>query len=424
MSSDLLTVLDSLGRERGIERTVLIEAVEAAILSASKKTLESMPKVRVSMDPISGQIRVFSEKKVVKEVKDSSLEIALAKAKEIDVTLKEGDECEVEVTPQNFGRIAAQAARQVIMQKIREAERANIYQEFEGRQGEIITGIVEKFEQGNVIISIGKAGAILPQRERSPGENYRQGERITAYILEVKKVTHGPQIILSRTHPVLVKKLFELEVPEISEGTVEIKSVAREPGERSKVAVVTSVEKVDAVGACVGFRGSRVKAIVRELSGERVDIVRWDEDMVTFISNALSPAEIVEIKMDKEKQEASLIVSDEKLSLAIGKKGQNVRLAAKLTGWRINIRGESEAAEERKEARHSLAQLPGVGQKLAQTLSESGFHSLQDLAGVELSKLMKVPGIGEKKAEKIQVDAREIQKQGIKTQRKVRHRGT
>ncbi len=417
MSSELLTVLDSLGRERGIGREVLVEAVEAAILSATKKTFESMPKARVSMDPTSGQIRVFSERKVVKKVKDSSLEIALARAKEMDAALKEGDECEVEITPRNFGRIAAQAARQVIMQKIREAERANIYQEFEGRQGEIITGTVEKFEQGNVIINLGKAVAILPQRERSPGENYRQGERITAYILEVKKISYGPQIILSRTHPTLVRKLFELEVPEISEGTVEIKFVAREPGERSKVAVVTSMEKVDAVGACVGFRGSRVKAIVRELSGERVDIVRWDEDIAAFISNALSPAEIVKIKMDKGKQEASLIVSDEKLSLAIGKRGQNVRLAAKLTGWRINIKGESEAAEEKKETMHSLAQLPGVGQKLAQILSEAGFHSLQEIAGAEPSKLVKVPGIGKKKAEKIQIDAREItkeQKQGAK----------
>ncbi len=411
MSSELLTILDSLGREKGIEREILIEAVEAAVLSAFRKTLESMPAARVSMDRTSGQIKIFSQKKVVKEVKKPSREIALAEAKKIDAALEEGDESEVEVTPRNFGRIAAQAARQVIMQKIREAERANIYQEFAGRQGEIITGTVEKFEQGNVIINLGRAVAVLPQRERSPGENYRQGERITAYILEVKKVSHGPQVVLSRTHPALVKKLFELEVPEISEGTVEIKVVARDPGERSKIAVVTSLEKVDSVGACVGFKGSRVKAIVRELSGERVDIVRWNEDMATFISNALSPAEIVEIKMDQEKQEANLIVSDEKLSLAIGKRGQNVRLAARLTGWKINIRGESEVAEERKKMVRGLAQLPGVGQKLAQILSEAGFHNVQKIAGTELSKLMKVPGIGKKKAEKMQMDAREIIKE-------------
>ena len=411
MSSELLTILDSLGREKGIEREILIEAVEAAVLSAFRKTLESMPAARVSMDRTSGQIKIFSQKKVVKEVKKPSREIALAEAKKIDAALEEGDESEVEVTPRNFGRIAAQAARQVIMQKIREAERANIYQEFAGRQGEIITGTVEKFEQGNVIINLGRAVAVLPQRERSPGENYRQGERITAYILEVKKVSHGPQVVLSRTHPALVKKLFELEVPEISEGTVEIKVVARDPGERSKIAVVTSLEKVDSVGACVGFKGSRVKAIVRELSGERVDIVRWNEDMATFISNALSPAEIVEIKMDQEKQEANLIVSDEKLSLAIGKRGQNVRLAARLTGWKINIRGESEVAEEREKMVRGLAQLPGVGQKLAQILSEAGFHNVQKIAGTELSKLMKVPGIGKKKAEKMQMDAREIIKE-------------
>lgn len=417
MDNEFLTVLDSLGREKGIEREVLMKAVEAAILSASKKTFESMPKVRVSLDRTSGQIRIFSGKKVVKKVENPSREVSLTEAKKIDATLKEGDECEVEVTPRNFGRIAAQAARQVIMQKIREAERANVYQEFEGRQGETITGVVEKFEQGNIIISLGKAEAILPQRERCPGENYRQGERITAYILEVKKVSHGPQIILSRTHPALVRKLFELEVPEVSEGTLEIKAVAREPGERSKVAVTSSMEKVDSVGACVGFKGSRVKAIVRELSGERVDIVRWDKDPAVFISNALSPAEIVDIKIDKEKQEADLIVSDEKLSLAIGKKGQNVRLAARLTGWRINIRGESEAAEEREKTMRGLTQLPGVGQKLAQTLSEAGFHSVQEIARAELSKLMKVPGIGKKKAEKIQTDAKEVakeQKQGTK----------
>ena len=406
MSGELLTILDSLGREKGIEREVLMRAVEAAVLSASRKTLESTPKARVSMDATSGQIKVFSRKKVVEKVENSSLEIALAEAKEIDAALEEGDECEVEVTPQNFGRIAAQAARQVIMQKIREAERANIYQEFEERQGEIIAGIVEKFEQGNVIVNIGKAEAVLPQRERCPGENYRQGERITAYILEVNRISHGPQIVLSRTHPALVKKLFELEIPEIHEGTVEIKSVAREPGERSKVAVATSVEKVDSVGACVGFKGNRVKAIVRELGGERVDIVRWDENPSVFVGNALSPAEIVEIKIDEKKKEANLIISDEKLSLAIGKRGQNVRLAARLTGWRINLRGETEATEEQKNALRGLTQLPGVGEKLAQTLNEAGFHNVQKIAGTELSVLMKVPGIGKKKAEKIQADAK------------------
>lgn len=414
MSSELLTILDSLGREKGIEREVLIEAVEAAVLSASRKTMEFVPLSGVLMDRMSGEIKIFSKKKVVKKTQDPYLEIALTEAKEIDATLEEGDESEVEVTPRNFGRIAAQAARQVIMQKIREAERANTYQEFEKRQGEIITGTVEKFEQGSVIINLGKTEAILPQRERSSGENYRQGERITAYILEVKKVNHGPQIVLSRTHPTLVKKLFELEVPEISEGTVEIKAIARDPGERSKIAVVTSLEKVDPVGACVGFKGSRVKAIVRELSGERVDIIRWNEDMATFIGNALNPAEIVEIKMNKEKQEANLIVSDEKLSLAIGKRGQNVRLAARLTGWRINIKGESEAAEKREKAVRDLAQLPGVGPKLAQILSEAKFSGLQEIARAELSKLMKVPGIGEKKAEKMQMDAREMIKEASK----------
>ncbi|NOX98110.1 MAG: transcription termination/antitermination protein NusA [Nitrospirae bacterium] len=414
MNGELLAILDSLGREKGIDREVLVEAVEAAVLSAYKKTLEAMPKARVSMDRESGQISVFSKRKAVKEINDPAREILLAEAKKIDATLKEGDECEVEVTPRNFGRIAAQAARQVIMQKIREAERSNIYQEFEEKQGEIITGVVEKFEQGNVIINLGKAEAILPQRERCPGENYRQGERITAYILEVKKISHGPQIILSRTHPALVRKLFELEVPEIAQGTVEIKFVAREPGERSKIAVATSVEKVDSVGSCVGFRGSRVKAVVRELSGERVDIVRWDEDPAIFISNALSPAEIVEIKMDEEKREASLIISNEKLSLAIGKRGQNVRLAARLTGWRINLRGESEVAEERKAAIQGLTQLPGVGEKLAETLIETGFHNVRKIAEAELSELMKVPGIGKRKAEKMQMDAKEVAKQSRK----------
>lgn len=411
MNKDILDILDSLGKEKGIKPEVLIKAVEAAVLSAFNKTREFMPRARVSMDRTSGQIRVFSGKEVVNKVENPFREIALTEARKIDATLKVGDECEVEVTPRNFGRIAAQAARQVIMQKIRAAEQDNVYHEFEGRQGEIITGTVEKFEQGNVIIGLGKAEAILPQRERPPGENYRQGERITAYILEVKKISHGPQIILSRTHPSLVKKLFELEVPEISEGTLEIKFVAREPGERSKIAVTTSMEKVDSVGACVGFKGSRVKAIVRELSGERVDIVRWDEDPAVFISNALSPAEIVEIKMDKDKQEANLVVPDEKLSLAIGKRGQNVRLAARLTGWKINLRGESELASEREKIIGSLAQLPGVGQKLAETLIEAGFHSLQEIAGAELSKLMEVPGIGKKKAEKMQMDAKTNTKQ-------------
>lgn len=407
MSGDLLAILDSMGKERGIDREVLIEAVEAAILSASKKAFESMPKARVSIDRTTGRIGVFSNKEVVAKVTHPSREIGLTEAKEINPDLKIGETIEVEVTHRDFGRIAAQTARQVIIQKIREAERDNIYREYETRQGEITNGAVERFEHGNVIIDLGNTEALLPQRERCPGENFRQGDRITAYILEVRKASRGPQIILSRTHPVLVRKLFELEVPEIHQGAVEIKSIAREPGERSKVAVSASMKNVDSVGACVGVRGTRIKSIMRELRGEKIDIVRWDEDLATFITNALSPAQIMDIKINEKEKESHIIASDEQLSLAIGKKGQNVRLAAKLTGWKINIRGQSEAVRERKEAFLNLTKLPGVGRGLAEALSQAGFHSLKELAGAGIKKLTEVPGIGKKKAEKIQAAAKE-----------------
>ncbi|MCD5391083.1 transcription termination factor NusA [candidate division NPL-UPA2 bacterium] len=410
MSENLLGILDSMGRERGIDREILIEAVEAAILSASKKAFKSMPEARVSIDRTTGKIGVFSSKKVVDRVTHPSEEIGLTEVRQINPDLKMGDECEVEVTPRDFGRIAAQTARQVIIQKIREAERDNIYREYEEKQGEITTGAVERFEHGDVIIDLGNTEALLPQRERCPGENFRQGDRITAYILEVRKASRGPQIILSRTHPGLVRKLFELEVPEIHQGAVEIKSVAREPGERSKVAVSTSMENVDSVGTCVGVRGTRIKSIMRELRGERIDIVRWDEDPVTFITNALSPAKIMDIKINSAERQSDILVSDEQLSLAIGKKGQNVRLAAKLTGWRINIRGQSEAQVEKEKTVLSLTKLPGVGRGLAEALSQAGFHDLKQLAGAEIKKLTEAPGIGKKKAEKIIVAAKEILK--------------
>ncbi|MCK4436678.1 transcription termination/antitermination protein NusA [bacterium] len=410
MSENLLAILESMGKERGIDQEILIEAVEAAILSASKKAFESMPQARVSIDRTTGRIRVFSSKKVSAKVTHPSQEIGLTEAKEINPDLKIGETIEVEVTPRDFGRIAAQTARQVIIQKIREAERDNIYREYEEKEGEIITGAVERFEHGNVILDLGNTEALLPQRERCPGENFRQGERITAYILEVRKASRGPQVILSRTHPGLVRKLFELEIPEIHQGEVEIKLVTREPGERSKVAVSTHMKNVDSVGACVGVRGTRIKSIMRELGGERIDIIRWDEEPAAFITNALSPAKIIDIKINEVGKKSNVIVSNDQLSLAIGKKGQNVRLAAKLTGWDIDIKGESEVKAEKEKIVLDFTKIPGVGKGLAGALSQAGLGSLKELAEAEIKNLTKVPGVGKKKAEKIQIAAKEILK--------------
>jgi len=338
-----MQAFEQLGKEKGIAPEILFDAIEAALISAYKRNFGSAQNVMVSLDRLTGEIHVYARKNVVEEVTDSRLEMSLAEAKSIDPRYGLEDIIEVEVTPKDFGRIAAQTAKQVVVQRIREAERGIIYEEFSNRESDILTGIVQRMEQKNVFIDLGKAEAILAPSEQIAGETYRHGDRLKTYIIEVKKTTKGPQILVSRTHPGLLKRLFELEVPKIHDGVVEIKSVAREPGLRSKIAVHSRDENVDPVGSCVGHKGMRVQTIVNELKGEKIDIVKWSVDPAKYISNALSPAKVVSVEVNEAEKISKVIVPDYQLSLAIGKEGQNARLAAKLTGWKIDIKSESQA---------------------------------------------------------------------------------
>jgi|SRR5690554_1713 len=342
---EFIDAVDQLEDEKGISKELLFDAVEAALISAYKKNFSSLQNVRVELNRDTGKIKVFSQKEVVEDVDDPMEQISLRDALKISPAYTLGDLAEIEVTPKNFGRIAAQAAKQVVIQKIREAERDKIYHEFSNRESEVVTGIVEHLEQGNVFVDIGKTEAILPPSEQLEGENYEPQTRIKVYVLEVKNSSKGPQVFVSRTHPGLIKRLFEAEVPEIYDGTVEVKSVSREAGQRSKIAVWSDDENVDPVGACVGPRGMRVQAIVDELRGEKLDIVRWNEDPQIFTANALSPAKVTSVTVDISEKVANIVVPDSQLSLAIGKEGQNARLAAKLTGWKIDIKSESQIQE-------------------------------------------------------------------------------
>jgi len=346
MNDDLFAAITSLEKEKGISKEVLFEALEVALVSAYKRNFQSSPAVRVSIDRETGEIKVFSQLKVVEEVESEEQEVSLYEARVYEPRCQLGDYIEMEVTPKEFGRIAAQTAKQVVIQRIREAERELIYENFTDRTEEIITGLVRRFEHKNVIIDLGRTEAILPVEEQIPHERYRQGERVKTYIMEVKKTTKGPQIIVSRTHTGFLKRLFEMEVPEIYEGIVEIKAAAREAGHRSKLAVYSSNKDIDPVGACVGPRGSRVQAISNELKGEKIDIIKWNEETEEYIANSLSPAKVSSVILNSEKKEATVIVPDNQLSLAIGKEGQNARLAAKISGWKIDISSETQYAEK------------------------------------------------------------------------------
>ncbi|MBP3781263.1 MAG: transcription termination/antitermination protein NusA [Selenomonas sp.] len=343
---EFLETLRELSHERGIDEEFLFEAIEAALITAYKRNFGSAQNVRVTLSRDTGTYHVYAVKTVVEDAADEITEISLAQARTIAPDYEVGDVIEIEVTPANFGRVAAQTAKQVVVQRIREAERGMIYEEFQSRESDILTGLVQRVENRNVFIDLGKTEAVLTPTEQIPTETYAHGDRIKAFIVEVKKTNKGPQVVVSRTHPGLLKRLFELEVPEIQEGIVEIKSVAREPGNRSKIAVWSKDEAVDPVGSCVGYRGMRVQAIVDELGSEKIDIVKWSEDPAKFIANALSPAKVVSVAVNEAEKVSRVVVPDYQLSLAIGKEGQNARLAAKLTGWKIDIKSETQAADE------------------------------------------------------------------------------
>jgi len=395
MNNELLTVVEYMERERGIDREVLLSAVESALLSAAKKSVSPAEDLRIEIDRKTCDIRAFARVRVVEQVKAPHDEILLANAVRIKPDAKLGDMVDMEVTPKNFGRIAAQTAKQAILHKIRQAEKDRVFEEYKDRSGDIVSGTVRRFERSDVVIDLGRAEALMPGRERVPTEEYQVGDRVRALILSVDSNPQGPQIILSRSHPDFVRRLFELEVSEIADKTVEIKGIAREAGFRTKLAVLSHDDKVDPVGACVGMRGIRVKNIVRELSGEKIDIVRWHDDVKTFVTNALAPAKLVRVTVDEKTRTVTVVVEADQLSLAIGKKGQNARLTAKLTGWKIDIqKDEADIAFEEKVARAiaDLASIEGIGKERAERLVHSGFLTLEGILAAEESDLAEVDG--------------------------------
>jgi N utilization substance protein A len=445
MSQELIHVIDQISKEKGISKEMVIEAVESALVSAAKKKYGAQ-RIAVQIDPKRGDIVMYAYKKVVEAVANADEEITLEDALTLFPEAQMEGEVPLQVEFQGFGRIAAQTARQVIVQKVREAERDVIFKEFNDKIGQLVNGIVLRHEKGAYYIDLGKTEAVLPAREQVPRESYRRGDRVRAYVMEVRDTSKGPQVVLSRAHPDFVSRLFEMEVPEIYENIVVVKGVVREAGDRTKIAVSSKESQVDPVGACVGMKGSRVQAVVRELRGEKIDIIPWSEDPRTFIAKALSPAVVEKVGVTEEDRSALAVVADSQLSLAIGKKGQNVRLAAKLTGWKIDILSESEYDQERQKEREQeieaaiveetrkmaveteaaetleaeaaaadpeksgeeagLTVIDGVGEKTAELLKEAGYDTVEKIAAMSDEEILAVPGIGEKTAQKILLSAR------------------
>lgn len=402
MNADFLAVLEFWEREKGINREVLIGAVHEALLSAAKKAVGPARELRVAIDQKSGDIRAYAKLIVSEKVISKHDQISVFDSRRIKPDAQIGEEVEVEVTPVGFGRIAAQYAKQALMMHIRRAEKALIFTEFKDRVGDIISGTVRRFDRSDVLVDLGKYEALLPNRERVPTEEYQVGERIRCYVKAVEQGPHGPEIILSRSDPRFVLKLFQLEVSEINDGTIEIKGIAREPGFRTKLAVWTRDEKVDPVGACVGLRGQRVKNIVRELNNEKVDIIRWDPNVQNFITNALAPAKLKKFEIDEANKRVKIIVSEDQLSLAIGKRGQNARLTSKLTGWQVDIEAEvvvTKGFEEKvAEAVELLAAIPGISREQADVLVHRGLTRLEDLLQADVSDLAEIPQLGDQAA--------------------------
>jgi N utilization substance protein A len=382
---DLNAILSQMGRDKGIDKGVLIEAVESAMLSAARKHYGHNLNLETKFNTDSGELEVVQFKVVVDVVIDPDTQVSLEEAREGDPEAQIGEELGKKLDTEALGRIAAQTAKQVILQKVRDAERGVIYEEYKDCKGDLINGNVLRVDRGNIIVNLGRTEGILPKREQINREKYRPGDRLRGMVLDVDRSARGPQIVLSRSHPDFVRKLFELEVPEIAEKTIEIKAVAREPGERAKIAVYSTDGVMDPVGACVGIKGSRVQAVVQELRGERIDIVTWTADEPSFVARALAPAEVSRVVVDEEEHSMEVHVPDDHLSQAIGRRGQNVRLASKLTGWKIDVRSVSAAEEETKRARGVLASIPGLDFTHAEILFQLGFRSIRQVAEATLS---------------------------------------
>ncbi len=413
MGFDLNAVLNQIGRDKGIDVDVLVEAVESAMLSAARKHYGHNLNLETQFDPESGTIEVLQFKVVVDKVEDPDTQVSVEEArKDYDPDAMVGDELGRKMSTELLGRIAAQTAKQVIIQKVRDAERSVIYEEYKDNKGDLINGIVQRYDRGNLIVNLGRTEAVLPRREQISRERYRQGDRLRGMILEIDRSARGPQIILTRSHPDFLRKLFELEVPEINEGVIEIKSVAREPGERAKIAVHSSDSSIDPVGACVGIKGSRVQAVVQELRGERIDIITWTSDEPSFVARALSPAEVSRVVVDEDEHSMEVIVADDQLSLAIGRRGQNVKLASKLSGWRIDVRSISVAEEEAKRARALLEAIPGINFTDAELLYQEGYRSVREVADAGLEELLDIDGISEDSAKTILENAQSLADSG------------
>jgi len=402
MNNEILEALQQITKDKNIEMEYLVETLESSLLLAAKKKFGNTDNLKVKVDLRTGEIKISATKKVVDTVTEPNLEISLEEAKKVEVKAKLGQEIKVPIGFEEFGRNAILTAKQILIQKVREAEREKIYEEYKDRVGELVTGVVQQVDKGNIFVNLGKAEAILPPKQQIQKEKYRQGNRIRAYILNVEKSAKGPLISLSRVNPGLLIRLFELEVPEIFERIIEIKAVAREPGERSKIAVSSIDDRIDPVGACVGVKGVRVQSIVRELNNERIDIVPWSPIPENFVTRALAPAKTIKLDVYPDEKSMVAVVEDDKLSLAIGKNGQNAKLASKLTGWKINILSESDYKAQKKLETGPeiiLTELQGIGEKLKEKLVSVGIDSVQDLAKANPKDLMKIEGIGKKKTQ-------------------------
>ena len=447
MTNDVLMIIRQIMDQTDLPQETFIAAIEAALYSAAKRRYGSTRGVSIRIDSETGEIKCYVPKKVVEIMHSFAKEIPIEEALKIKPDAQFNEIIEVEVDPKDFGRIEVQTARQILVQKIKEAEREQVYQEYKTREGEVITGYVQRIERGNIILDLERTEGILPYGEIPYPHNYQRGDALRCLILEVQADAKGPQIILSRTHPGLIARLFEMEVPEVYDGLVRIIAIARDPGNRAKVAVTTTDENIDAVGTCVGVRGSRVEAVVRELEGEKIDLLKWAADPAIFIANALQPATVARANIDELNDHAEVIVPDDQLSLAIGRRGQNARLAAKLTGWKIDIKSESEAGMQFKEeiteelfkpepsastvtpshvadesaeqkalrvagadGEEDLTDLEGVGDKTATALRDFGFSTIESIAKATLEELSAVPGVGIKTAERIQHSAAKIER--------------
>ena len=405
---ELKRVIDQVSRDKGINKEVLITTLVEAIASAAKKKMGLKKEIEVNYNDELGEIEVFEFKEVVDKVKDPNTQISFEEGKKLDPECEIGDSLGIKMETSSFGRIAAQSAKQVIIQRMKDVERDIVFEDFKDRKGEVINGIIQRFDKGAAVVNLGRTEGILPIPEQIPTETYKQGDRIRAYVLEVKKISKGPQIILSRTHPQFLAALFEMEVPEISQKIVRIMNVVREPGSRSKIAVATEDKDVDPVGACVGMKGNRVQYVVQELRGEKIDIIAWNPDPAKFICNALAPAEIIRVIIDEVNRSMEVVVPDEQLSLAIGKRGQNVRLASRLTGWRIDVKSESKYIKSMRDGYQSLLQITGVGEATADSLYKGGFESAKEVAEANIDELLQVTGMTNKKAEKLLEAANEF----------------